>query len=265
MFREIVHSRLFMKTFMYYTIILIVPILIFSTVSYNYNIQKSKANAIRKCNEEAKNITSLIDGQLKSIQSLGGRIDMLSWVWKLAAETDIPDDGFTAIQRKDIINDLRIYMTDHVLLKDVILFFPKKDAAISLSGWFTIESFFNYLGKDEKILKLKEQLINEHNFAVLYKNGIDIKNRSVLCLMHSIDKAVEPRAQAIFLIDENRIKQFIRSISPDNLNNFEIITSEGEAIIQVANGNESNNKRMFSLIIPSNSFGWTYFSQYNSK
>lgn len=83
--------------------------------------------------------------------------------------------------------------------------------------------------------------------------------------MHSIDKTVEPRAQAIFLIDENRIKQFIRSISPDNLNNFEIITSEGEAIIQVANGNESNNKRMFSLIIPSNSFGWTYFSQYNSK
>lgn len=98
MLKEVTQSRFFMKTFMYYTAILIIPIFILSFASYSYNMQKAEVNVREKIEQDARNFTSLIDKQLNSIQSLAARIDMLSWVWKLTAEIELPENGFTAIQ-----------------------------------------------------------------------------------------------------------------------------------------------------------------------
>ncbi len=166
MLKEVTQSRFFMKTFMYYTAILIIPIFILSFASYSYNMQKAEVNVREKIEQDARNFTSLIDKQLNSIQSLAARIDMLSWVWKLTAEIELPENGFTAIQKKEIINNLKIFMTDHIIVRDMILFFPHKGMAISSSGWFDIDSYFNWLGKDERIKELKNGLTKRYNFSL---------------------------------------------------------------------------------------------------
>jgi AraC-like DNA-binding protein/sugar diacid utilization regulator len=202
-------------------------------------------------------MVTVIDDQFVNIQSFGSKVNMLSWVWKLSTETNTFEDDFDQIRKKEIVNDLRIHQSDGGPIINVILFFPTKNIAVSSHGWFDINSYFNFLGKNENIQSLKSYLHGRYYYTILNQERLVIQNRSVLWMMHSIDPVREPRAQIVFLIDENKFTQFVRSIAADNLNSIQI-TKENLPVFQISRGVPLKEADSLSLNISSRAFGWNY-------
>lgn len=254
--RYVIHSRLFAKSFLSYIFILMVPIFIFSLLSYDYALQKSRTVAVLKCEQDAINTISLIDERLINIQSLSEQANTLSWVWKLTADVDI-DGGFDPIRKKEILNDLRIYMDDYEFVSNMIFFFPKKNAAVSLDGWFDIDFYFSFIGDSNKVKEIRNKLTKRYNYD-LYADELIVNNSRVLWLINSIDKISEPRAQLVFLIDIDRFQTFIRSVSPDDLIGLAIYDKDGKPIIRIQGKGTVGSEDTFSKSMPSNAFGWKY-------
>lgn len=265
MLRQITRSKLFIKTFLSYMVILIVPILVYSIFSYYYSVQKSTRAAITQCDKDARNTVSLINDQLINIQTLGGRVNMLSWVWKISAETNIFDSDFNAVHRKEIIDDLRILLPENGLMNNMILLFPKKNMAVSLNGWFEIDSYFDYLGEDKRIQEFKKNLTQRYNNNILNSDKLVVQNRSVLWLTQSIDPMNQPRAQLVFLIDVNKFKSFIHSISPDGLCSLIIYSMDEVPIVEIKGNGNSKSGNTFSVTMPSNALGWKYHMVFDAS
>ncbi len=258
MLKSIRHSKFFIKTFFTYIAILMVPIYIFSSFTYYYSIQKIKTDTMVQCNLDAQNMASVIDNHLSNIQNLSGRVNMLSWVWRLLAETDAFDSDFGPIRKNEVINDLKILLSDNGGISNIIMLFPKKDAAVTLNGWFDIESCFDYLGEDEKLSDLKKNLTKRYHFDVPYPEGAEIQKRQAILLVHSIDNMQIPRAQLIVQIDTARFRQFIQSISAKSLCSLTLYSMDGAPIIKTRGQGNSESRNIISLTLPANALGWKY-------
>ena len=257
MLRQVIRSKLFRKTFFTYVLILMVPIFVFSLVNYTHASGKIRATAETQSKNDAMDMVAVIDDQFVNIQSLGSKVNMLSWVWKLSTETNTFEEDFDQIRKKEIINDLRIHQSDGGPVINMILFFPTKNIAVSANGWFDIDSYFNYLGKSESIQLLKPYLNGRYSYTILNQERLIIQNRSILWMMHSIDSVREPRAQIVFLIDEDKFTQFVRSVSTDNLNSI-LITKENLPVLQIERDIPLKEADSMELSISSRAFGWNY-------
>ncbi len=257
MLKQVIGSKLFRKTFFTYVLILMVPIFIFSLVNYTHASGKIRATAEVQSKNDARDMVDVIDDQFVNIQSLGSKVNMLSWVWKLSTETNTFEEDFDQIRKKEIINDLRIHQSDGGPVINMILFFPTKNIAVSANGWFDIDSYFNFLGKSESIQSLKPYLHGRYSYTILNQERLVIQNRSVLWMMHSIDQVREPRAQIVFLIDEDKFTQLIRSISTDNLNSI-LITKENLPVFQIERDIPLKESNSMVLNTSSRAFGWNY-------
>lgn len=258
MLKAYTRSKLFIKAFLSYIVILIVPIYLFSGILFYFDIEALKTNAINKCYEEAQNSVAIIDEQLLKIQTLSGRISTLSWVWRLTAETDIFENEYNQIRKKQIVDDLQIFIDDDGLISNMIILFPKKGYAISMNGWWnSIDSYIQYLGIDKELFDTIN-LKNNYNFTLPFSEQLIIQNQQVIWLVHSIDKIKEPRAQVIFSIDQNKLKKFIEATSPDTLNNITIYSMEDKPVLSFDRSQQNGKEELLSINLPSNVFGWKY-------
>jgi len=255
--KVLTRSKLFIKTFLLYIAILIVPVYVLAGISFYFDIKEIKTTAINKSNEEAQNLIYLIDDQLVKIQTLSNKINMLSWVWKLTVETDTFENDFDQIRKKQIIDDLRIFIDDDGLISNMIILFPKKDYAISLHGWFNIDSYINFLEVDKKIFNIID-LNENYNFSLLNLEGLTVNNQKAIWLIHSIDNISEPRAQVIFSIYQDKLEKFIKSISPQNLKSITTYSKDGKPVLNLEGSRNEANENLMQINLPSNVFGWKY-------
>lgn len=243
---------------MYYLLILMVPIFIFSIFTYNNALQKNMSTAVMQCEQDANNTISLIDEQLLNVQTISGKVNMLSWVWKLSVEGDMFVSYFDAVRKKEIINDLKILVSENGLIGNMVLIFGERDVVISQYGWFNIDSFFSFLGNNDKAADIKNRLNERYLFEILYPNELVLKNRSVFWLIHSIDLVSKPRVQVAFIIDTHQLKQYIEKVSSDNLCQISISDAKGVPLINIKGNGDSQSDGVFTVSETSNAFGWKY-------
>lgn len=269
MSNKIFNSTTFRKIFLSYTAIMIIPVIIFSATNMQKNIENQQIQIYNKHSEDAVRISGNVDNKLMELKNMGERVRNETWVNKMMVDSDIYKDEFDVLKNKEIINDLKNYISESGILSIGVIVYPEKDIVVSPDGIYNTDYFFSSgTHFDNDIYKTLSDSVNEYNiFKVmqLCKMTLWGNKKKVIPVLQSLELVDRPRAVLLLFIDSFYLESFVRRVEGIEMVSI-IINDKDEQILEDVNfktGNEDGKIKNNKFLIDSKVCNWRYTLFYN--
>lgn len=266
---HMIKSRTFRKTLLSYTLILIIPISIFSYISIQKVVDDNYAKLMDMHYSDTQRVAGAIDAKLMELMHIGDRLYQSKWVNKLMMETNIFDDEFDVIKRQEINQELNNYVAFTGLLSNMAVVFPYKDLIVSQNGWYRIDDYFlNVIGIEQMDLNTLKLSIKDYAYFKVIEDAricTKTKSNSYITIFQSLELNSKPRAVLLFFINEQYLESYIRKIAFSNLYNLTIL-DDGAGIFTEYLREEPNEEQDKLLVFttPSEVTSWEYTCMYDN-
>ena len=260
-------SRTFRKTVLYFVIIIMIPILIFSYISIQDIIEENYNRAVRIYNADADRVSTAIDAKLMELMHIGNRLYFSKWVTRLRMNIDHPGRELTFMRKQEISQELTNNIVFTGILSNIVIIFPEKDLIVSPEGWHDIDYYFTYIASmdQEEVEKIYPKIQEFGYFrpiGTIY-NSARGGSKGEFVLYQSLEVKKTPRATVLFFIDRQSFQSYINKITLPNLKSF-IIEDGGVEIYRgdFARHNDAAEEDMMSFVGSSNPTHWKYICTY---
>lgn len=260
-------SATFRKIFLSYNIIMIIPILIFSTLNIHKNITEEKEIINNKHAADAKRIAENIDDKLKEFKNLGESMSNKTWVRKLMINENIYADEFDLFKDLEIRKEIESNTAQLGIASFAALIYPEKNMIVTQWGTYEIDYFFKNIARvdQEQLYNMWEIEAPYNFFKVLPPIKLSLWNNEerVIPVSQSLEVVNNPRAALVVFINTSYFESFIRRINGTGPLNIYIFDGEGNLYSEINNDfSQSDSEKIRSFVIQSQISKWKYRVNY---
>lgn len=144
MMKELLKNRTFRKTFLSYTLILGIPIIIFSILFMYTMIQEEQKKIYESYTMDANRIRRTVDDKIMELKDIGDRLSNKTWVRKSLINTDIYKEEFDLFKKQEMKQELQHAIGESGILSFGVIIYPEQKKLLSPWGEYTTEEFFFY-------------------------------------------------------------------------------------------------------------------------
>ncbi|WP_227011763.1 hypothetical protein [Paenibacillus lutimineralis] len=119
-------SVTFRKIFLSYTVILIIPIIVFSSLNVQRNIMEERQRLHDKHISDANRIAVVVDDKLQELKNLGKLMSEESWVRKMMQNTDVYENEFDFLKMLEIRRNFENSINSLNILSFGMIVFSRK-------------------------------------------------------------------------------------------------------------------------------------------
>jgi AraC-like DNA-binding protein len=204
----------FRKTFLSYTAILIIPILVFCAINLYKGATEEERRMHDKHREDAKRIADSADSKLKLLKGLGEVYADEAWAKKLMLDADVYDNDIDLLKDLEIRKDLQNAAYGSGILSFASVLYPAKRLVVSPWGVYDSDYFFNSvasLDADGHRL-LWDTASQYHILKLLPQTGMKLwgDTKTVVPVLQSLEVVNDPRAVLMLFIDSSYMSSFFR-------------------------------------------------------
>ncbi|WP_245850768.1 AraC family transcriptional regulator [Paenibacillus herberti] len=262
-------SSTFRKTFMSYTAILIIPIIVFSVLNMHRNILEEQRKTNEKHVSDSKRIADVVDSKLTQLKSLSNMLSEQSWVQKLMQNTDVYDQEFDLVKLIEIRKDLTNAVNSLGILPFGAVVFPQKKLVISSWGKFAEDEFFTSVASFDEATReqLNDSFPNYEYFNILQPTAITLgaEKRRVIPVLQSLEVVNNPRASLLLFVDIVYLTDYMERFGGVEPNKISIRANDAlvyqHDYIKVG----SNQGSTYEVRVPSQVSDWQYTLTYPDK
>lgn len=261
----------FRKIFMSYTVILIIPIIVFSALNVQRNIIEEQQQQLEKHASDAKRITDLVDNKLSELRQFGKAMSNKAWVRKLMQTTNVYDQEFDLLKmielRKDLENDINAMN----ILSFGMVVFPEKQWILSSIGTFQEDDFFSTAAVfDPKTQQAIQSAISDPQyFNIMQPVSMKLwgSSKRVIPILQSLELVNRPRGILILFIDSAYLSDYIDRFAGTEFNNLLISAHDSSVYEQTRNTSDLSNlhEKPYRLVLPSQVCEWQYTISYTNN
>lgn len=260
-------SATFRKIFLSYNIIMIIPILIFSTLNIHKNITEEKEIIYNRHAADAKRIAENIDDKLKEFKNLGESMSNKTWVRKLMINENIYADEFDLFKDLEIRKEIESNTAQLGIASFAALIYPEKNMIVTQWGTYEIDYFFKSIARvdQEQLYNMWEIEAPYNFFKVLPPIKLSLWNNEerVIPVFQSLEVVNNPRAALVVFINTSYFESFIRRINGTGPLNIYIFDGEGNLYSEINNDfSQSDSEKIRSFVIQSQISKWKYRVNY---
>ncbi|MBD2860600.1 helix-turn-helix transcriptional regulator [Paenibacillus oceani] len=230
----------FRKTFLSYTAILIIPILIFCAINVYKGSTEEQRRMHDKYQEDAKRIADGADSKLKLLKGLGEVYAGEEWAKKLMLDADVYDNEIDLLKDLEIRKDLQNAAYGSGVLSFASVVYPAKRIVVSPWGFYDSDYFFtkvaSFEGDGRRLLW--NAASQYHIFKLLPQTEMKLwgEMRTVVPVLQSLEVVNEPRAVLVLFIDSSYMASFFREYiggtGPTGLS----VTANGTPVFEYGGG-----------------------------
>ncbi|MFK7691221.1 helix-turn-helix transcriptional regulator [Paenibacillus sp. HJGM_3] len=260
-------GSLFRKTFLSYTAILIIPILIFCAINLAKNMSEEQREMHGKHEADARRIAEAADNKLKELKRIGEVFADEAWVKKLMLEANVYEGEFDLLKDLEMRKDLLNAATGPGILSFAAILYPGKSRVVSPWGNFDDDYFFDAVAsltpgsRDALFAEAVEYQI----FKVMPQVEIQVwdQPRSVIPVLQSLELVNRPRAVLALFIDSSYLasylRQYVGGTGPAEL----AVTDHGSAVF--ASGPVLGQREAETFVHTSQVSEWKYVLTYANE
>lgn len=268
MMKELLKNRTFRKTFLSYTLILGIPIIIFSILFMYTMIQEEQKKIYESYTMDANRIRRTVDDKIMELKDIGDRLSNKTWVRKSLINTDIYKEEFDLFKKQEMKQELQHAIGESGILSFGVIIYPEQKKLLSPWGEYTTEEFFSTVSVfDPSIKELVDQSTKEyHILNILSPTTISLwgNKRQVIPVIQSLEIANQPRAVLLLFIDPFYLSSFIHRMAGSSLSYFKIV-DEVETNIYTQNNSVKESQdfeKLLAFNLDSEVCQWQYFIYY---
>ncbi len=228
------HDRGFQRYFFSY-LLLFVGTLMVGTIIIARTTQKERQLAeAEKQDAQGEKIVELMDGVWETADRVVNFLDDAVWVQKYKSDTDVFDEEFDVLKRREISQGLNTICASNEMIRDIAVLYGRKDTAITPKGWFTLDAYQNYISQLGNMSELfvRRDLLGQTGESM---TGLieDVSMESGGCIVYSrpLDLLDSPRAFAVVYIDKNKICQALEQVSSEQVVSVKLLDSYGNVCL----------------------------------
>lgn len=264
---HIIKRRTFKKTFLSYTVILIIPIFIFLYISLQNVMNNNYKKLIEMHESDTERVAATIDSKLMECMHIGDKLYHSNWISKFMIDIDVFDDEFGSLRRQEICQDLNNYTAFTGILSNIAVVFPYKDLVVSQRGWYQKDAYFSDIIKikEHDIEKIYSNMDDYAYFRLMEDTKVTAVNDEdkYIVICQSLELYNKPRAVLLFFIDERYLTSYIKKITSPNLQNIVITSNDMEIFNQDVHNNKEKTGNELIFTTKSSVMSWEYKCIYN--
>ncbi|MFC5407413.1 helix-turn-helix transcriptional regulator [Cohnella soli] len=261
-------SSTFRKTFLSYTAILLIPIIVFSVLNMYRNVMEQKRELHEKHAVDAKRIADSVDNKLNELKNFGKALGEESWVVKLMANSNVYDQEFDLTRKLEIRNSFQNTIDGLNILSFGVVIYPEKKLVFSPWGEYAVDDFMLSVAEfDEKTrLQFAEALRDYAYFTIMQPVNMKLwdDQKRVIPVLQSLEVVNNPRAVLLLFIDQSYFTNYLKRSGGSDYS--EIVISDQEKpiyrLMQPAAGNSQEADATYGIDVPSRASNWQYTVTY---
>ena len=260
-------SKTFRKTFLSYTIVLIIPIIVFGALNMHRNALEEQKELYRKHESDARRIADNMDSKLRELKNVGEFFSEETWVKKLMPDEKVFYREFDLFKDLEIRRVLQNAVSGPGVLSFGAVIYPDNHQVMSPWGIYSIDSFFSsVVSLDGETLQTLRRSMSEYHYFKLM-DPVDMKlwdrDMKVIPVLQSLEVVNHPRAVLVLFIDSTYLSSFIQRISGAGPVSV-LVSNRGLQIYYNQAENTGENARKTQVfVLPSQICEWEYKISYS--
>jgi len=257
-------SDTFRKIFFSYTMILIIPIIIFIALNVQRNIKEEQQQLYERHTSDAKRIADIVDNKLMELKNLGNVLSGETWVKKMMQATDVYDEDFDVFKMLEIRNELNNKVSLLNILSFGTIIFPEKKLVMSSWGIYSENEFFSTIAEfDDHTQQTIQGSFSEQQYLnILPPASMKLwgNSKRVIPILQSLEVVNHPRAVLVLFVDNAYLSDYMQrfgGIEPKEI----LISSHGSTVYQQTRN--TAGERVYDLVLPSQVSQWQYTISYS--
>ncbi|GMX63748.1 transcriptional regulator YesS [Paenibacillus elgii] len=264
-------SSTFRKTFLSYTAILLIPIIVFSILNVQRNVMEQKREQYGKHAADAKRIADSVDNKLNELKNLGKVLGDETWVNKLMSNTNVFDGEFDLTKMLEIRKSLRNALGTLNFLSFGAVIYPEKKLVLTPWGEYSEDVFFSSVASfDEETKRQFDESLPKYAYYTIMQ-PVDMKlwddPKRVIPVVQSLEVVNNPRAVLLLFIDVAYFTDFIQRFGGSEYESIEI-SSQASSVYRQArtsSGDQHSKRASYTLVLPSQASDWRYTITYTDS
>ncbi|WP_441295362.1 helix-turn-helix transcriptional regulator [Paenibacillus sp. HGF5] len=250
-------SGTFRKTFLSYTAILLIPIIVFSTLNVQRNIQEERQQLHDKHTSDANRIAAVVDNKVNELKNMGNLLSSESWVKKMMQNTNVYDNEFDLIRMLEIRKNFENSVSSLNILSFGMIMFPEKKQTFSSWGAFAEDDFFSGIAVFDNDIRqmIQNTTLEQQYFKIMPPVTVKLwgNNKRVIPIFQSLEVVNHPRGVLVLFIDSAYFTDYMHRFG--GIESKEIlITTHGEPIYRQTRGvavEGGEDRQSYEFVVPS--------------
>ncbi len=256
--RGYISSKVFQKTFLFFWIILLIPITIFS-LGFAKTLKDDNIRQMANIhNLEAQKTAGQIDRKFMEIDERLNELRNLNWIYKYVADTDVFADEFTILDKVEYCNDLQRYGYAGTA-GNISILYPYRNAVVSANNWYTTEAFlsWNRLNYAVDFSGILERM--EHGGDADYEKAAEdvLVLENYIVIVKSLEIAKAPRVYAMFYWNRQSFQGSIEQMIGFDTVGVNML-ADGTRVLSAKNRMKIADTEMHKIVKNSILPGWSY-------
>lgn len=262
-------SRTFRKTFFSYTVILLIPILVFSVLNMYRNVMEQRRELYEKHAVDAKRIADSVDNKLNELKNFGKTLGEESWVLKLMVNSNVYDKEFDLTRMLEIRKSFQNTLSGLNILSFGVILYPEKKLVITPWGEYTEDDFLSSVAVfDETAQRQFAEALRDYAYFTIMQ-PVNVKlwddQKRVIPVLQSLEVVNNPRAVLLLFIDNAYFtNELVRSSGSDY--SELAISDQAEATVYRLTRTSADERQetssTYNLVVPSQASNWQYTITY---
>lgn len=250
-------SGTFRKTFLSYTAILLIPIIVFSTLNVQRNIKEERQQLHDKHTSDANRIAAVVDNKVNELKNMGNLLSSESWVKKMMQNTNVYDNEFDLIRMLEIRKNFENSVSSLNILSFGMIMFPEKKQIFSSWGAFAEDDFFSSIAVFDNDIRrmIQNTTLEQQYFKIMPPTAVKLwgNNKRVIPIFQSLEVVNHPRGVLVLFIDSAYFTDYMHRFGGIEFKEI-LITTHGEPIYRqtrdvAVEGGE--DRQSYEFVVPS--------------
>ncbi|MDL1160049.1 AraC family transcriptional regulator [Yersinia pestis] len=250
-------SGTFRKTFLSYTAILLIPIIVFSTLNVQRNIKEERQQLHDKHTSDANRIAAVVDNKVNELKNMGNLLSSESWVKKMMQNTNVYDNEFDLIRMLDIRKNFENSVSSLNILSFGMIMFPEKKQIFSSWGAFAEDDFFSSIAVFDNDIRrmIQNTTLEQQYFKIMPPTAVKLwgNNKRVIPIFQSLEVVNHPRGVLVLFIDSAYFTDYMHRFGGIEFKEI-LITTHGEPIYRQTRGvavEGGEDRQSYEFVVPS--------------
>lgn len=250
-------SGTFRKTFLSYTAILLIPIIVFSTLNVQRNIKEERQQLHDKHTSDANRIAAVVDNKVNELKNMGNLLSSESWVKKMMQNTNVYDNEFDLIRMLEIRKNFENSVSSLNILSFGMIMFPEKKQIFSSWGAFAEDDFFSSIAVFDNDIRrmIQNTTLEQQYFKIMPPTAVKLwgNNKRVIPIFQSLEVVNHPRGVLVLFIDSAYFTDYMHRFGGIEFKEI-LITTHGEPIYRQTRGvavEGGEDRQSYEFVVPS--------------
>ncbi|MCV4235208.1 AraC family transcriptional regulator [Virgibacillus sp. LDC1] len=250
-------SGTFRKTFLSYTAILLIPIIVFSTLNVQRNIKEERQQLHDKHTSDANRIAAVVDNKVNELKNMGNLLSSESWVKKMMQNTNVYDNEFDLIRMLEIRKNFENSVSSLNILSFGMIMFPEKKQIFSSWGAFAEDDFFSSIAVFDNNIRrmIQNTTLEQQYFKIMPPTAVKLwgNNKRVIPIFQSLEVVNHPRGVLVLFIDSAYFTDYMHRFGGIEFKEI-LITTHGEPIYRQTRGvavEGGEDRQSYEFVVPS--------------